>query len=66
MNTYFYAEDDEDVIEQLDNEFMVVVRVGMPDDGYNDSHDLAIYDPRSKDEIAKAIRQVYNTVERKA
>jgi len=63
---YFYAEDNEDVIEQLDNEFMVVVRIGMPDDGYSRSQDLAIYDPRSKDKIAKAIRQIYNTVKRKA
>lgn len=60
MNSYFYAEDDDKVIEQLDKEFAVVVRVGMPDDGYSDSDDLVIYDTRSKDQIARAIRQIYN------
>lgn len=60
MNTYFYSEKDEDVIEQMDKEFSVVVRIGLPEDGHSDSHDLVIYDPRSKDGIAKAIRQIYN------
>lgn len=60
MNTYFYSEKDEDAIEQMDKEFQVVVRFGLSEHGYSDGHDLVIYDPRSEDIIAKAIRQIYN------
>lgn len=60
MNTYFYSESDEQVIKRMDKKFDVVVRIGRPEDGHSDSHDLVIFDSRNKDDIATSINRIYN------
>lgn len=66
MEYYAYHTEHQSVLEQLDREFDVVTVVGGPDDNYSDGYDLAIYDTRSKEQIAKAIRKIHTEPGRKA
>lgn len=65
--TYFaYHTEDEEELRKLDKEFRVVTVMGNPEDGYSDGWDLAIFDPRSKREIAKDIQKLNTEWGRKA
>lgn len=66
MQYYAYHIEQEPMLKQLDNEFDVVLVVGEPPDGYSDGWDLAIYDTRSKGQIARDIRKLFNEPGRKA
>lgn len=59
MDYYAYHTEDEQLIDKLDKEFDVVTLVGNPSQGYSGGFDLAIFDTRSKGEIARETRKLY-------
>lgn len=58
MEHFHYHVRDEELIEELDKEFMAVNLIGEPEDGLSPGFNLSIYDPRDNQKVLEKIAEI--------
>lgn len=66
MNHIEFYTDSEEIVKAADEEFKVVTVLPPSRGGQWDETKLAVYDPRSEEQMRKDLRWIYNTYEQKA